>query len=309
MSLPSLLTALGVGDGADRGGEEICYPCPFHEQRTGEADEHPSFWINRNSGLNHCWSCEYQNNLVGLVMDLTGLGLWDARKHIRDHDVDTDVASGVVDFAKLPSLKVIKTLEPDYDSFINPPERALKRRGIDPDTARTFGVCWRPDRPLGAWILPIRSPKGTLWGWQVKKGQRVENHPPGIRKALTLFGLDQFRDGSLAVLVESPLDVLVLHQHGYHALASFGAEVSQEQQRLIRERTDRLLLAFDNDTPGRQGTERLLFDRRVAFIDLSVINYRHSPDAKDPGEMSGDEIELALAMAVPATKWLIEGGA
>jgi hypothetical protein len=200
---------------------------------------------------------------------------------------------------------VASTLERDYAAFGDPPEQALGRRRIDLEVCRYFGVRWEPGKPLGTWILPIRSPKRSLWGWQRKKGKNVTNHPTGVHTGLTLFGLDRFKEGSLAVLVESPLDVLVLHRHGYHALSSFGAGIGAEQLRLIRQRADRLMVAFDNDIEGRLASHRLLCDQRVRFTQTWVMNYRYTT-AKDPGEMASDELEVALEIAIPATTWLIE---
>jgi DNA primase len=305
----SLLASLGIEDVRDRGSKEISARCPAHEQRSGEREHRPDHWsINRHTGLHRCWSCGYSGSLVKLVMDMTGLGLWDAQKFIRQHNVETDRAD-VVDIANVVSaLQVTATLEADYASFTDPPERALRRRKIDLNSCAHFGVRWEEGQPLGTWILPIRHPSsGTLWGWQRKRGRRVENHPEGVRKSLTLFGLHLLQPGSLAVLTESPLDTLVVHRHGYQAVAAFGAEVSDAQLRLIQERTIRLCIALDNDTAGWLSTQRLLFDRRVAFNELLVLSYRHTT-AKDPGEMTADELDFALQMAVPAREWLIDPG-
>jgi DNA primase len=301
MSLVSLLAAL-LEDVRDTGGKEVYARCPMHEQRTGQREHRPDHWsINRTTGLHTCHSCHYSGSLPGLIMDMTGLDRWSALQLIRQHEVETD-RGHAVDVAEVVSaLKVTKTLEADYVTFSDPPPRALERRRIDLDACAYFGVRWDED----CWILPIRHSRGALWGWQAKFADHVENYPPGVRTSLTLFGLHLLKPGSLAVLVESPLDVLVVHRHGYQGVAAFGTSVSQQQLHLLRERTDRLCVALDNDRAGRDGTYRLLCDRVVHFSDLSVLSYRHSR-AKDPGDMSGDELDLALAMAVPATKWLID---
>jgi hypothetical protein len=211
----------------------------------------------------------------------------------------------VVDIAYVGSaLKVTETLEADYAAFTDPPKRALDRRRIDLDACQYFGVRWDPEE--GCWVLPIRHPRGALWGWQAKFADHVENYPPGVRTSLTLFGLHLLKPVVQTVLVESPLDALVAWRHGFGAVAAFGADVGHQQLHVLRERTDRLCLALDNDRPGRDGTFRLLSDLRVHFSDLCVFSYRYSPQAKDPGNMTRDELEIAVQMAVPATRWLID---
>jgi DNA primase len=306
--LVDLLLYLPLEDIEDRGGKEITARCPAHEQRTGRREQRPRHWsINRLTGAHHCFSCGYKGSLVRLVMDMTSLGLWDAQGLIHQFGVDTTGnTQPVLDLDRLANaLTAVEGLDDDYGAFVDPPRRALRHRGIDPEVCRHFGVRWDPEEPC--WILPIRSAKGTLWGWQRKRIKDIPlNHPAGVRTGLTLFGLDLLPNGHQVVLVESPLDVLVVHQRGHRALASFGAGVTEAQLRLIRERTDSVILALDNDVAGRQATEGMLFDLPVRFPDLRVINYRHCPDAKDPGEMSPDELELALVRAVPATTWLID---
>jgi hypothetical protein len=91
VSLVSLMMALSLEDIRDRGGTEISGRCPFHEQRTGEREHRPDHWsINRTTGLHQCWSCGYSGSLVRLVIDTTGMGLWDAQRFIHDHDVETE---------------------------------------------------------------------------------------------------------------------------------------------------------------------------------------------------------------------------
>ena len=58
-----------------------------------------------------------------------------------------------------------------------------------------------------------------------------------------------------------------------------GADVSEQQLRLLRDRTNRLCVALDDDRAGWQGTMRLLFRRDVRF-DLTVADYRRGSGAR-----------------------------
>jgi hypothetical protein len=307
MSLVSLLDTIGIERTRDTGGNEVAAWCPRHEQLTGQRERRPDHWsINRHTGLHHCFSCEYSGSLTSLIMDMTGIGPWEAKQLIRQHEVEVEASDrDIVDterLARAMSIVLNGDLRRSYSTFTNPPERALERRRISLEVCERYGVRWDDDE--GCWILPICHPRGTLWGSQKKYPDRVENYPTGVRKGLTLFGYHLLKPGLLTVLVESPLDVLVLAQHGYPAVSSFGAQHSHEQLRLIRTRSPRLLVAYDNDDQGKAATYELLRDQRITFDAVSVLNYDGCAYAKDPGEIrTRAETKSAIETAVPTQDW------
>jgi DNA primase len=166
-----------------------------------------------------------------------------------------------------------------------------------------YGVRWDPEEE--AWVLPIRSLAGDVWGYQTKSAEQVLNHPPGCPKSRTLFGLDIAMESGLddyIVLVESPLDVVYLDNLGYPAVASFGATVSNHQLRLLVSYFGAIVLALDNDGAGRAETKRVLASHWCRQLPFEVLNYSRT-QAKDPGEMSEDTFERAMETAIFATHW------
>lgn len=61
-----------------RSGREYMACCPFHNEKT------PSFHIDREKQLFHCFGCGASGNFVQLVMRLEGLGFNDAIKQLAD---------------------------------------------------------------------------------------------------------------------------------------------------------------------------------------------------------------------------------
>jgi DNA primase len=294
--IEDLLAHIGVED-VRPGDVEIAGRCPMHEKRTGEREQRPRHWsINRETGVFHCFSCDYSGTLPKLIMDMTKVGLWDAHKLVRDFDVELGEPSEVD--TRLPPPP---DLEDQLAEYGPPPERAIKHRRLNPWSVEKFQLRW--DYEESAWVLPIYGPSGDLWGWQKKTSEWVRNRPPGIKKSRTLFGIQVPRpDSVFPILVESPLDAVHLDGFGYVALASFGAAVSDLQMRLIIERFDEMVLALDNDRTGQNETRRLLRERWHHRIPIRIFNY-WGTKGKDPGELTPEEIKQGIDNSTLAGFW------
>jgi DNA primase len=290
--IEDLLEHIGVEDIRSL-GEEVQARCPMHEKRTGERERRPDHWsINRYSGAHHCFSCEYSGSLTRLIMDVAKVNLWDAHGLIRRFDVDLSDDEAPWE----PPIGMM--IETRLEDFGPPPPRALARRHLTPEVCDRYQLRW--DYEEAAWIIPIFSPSGEKWGWQTK-GSEIRNHPPGIKKGKTLFGLTVLR-GERALLVESPLDVAYLDTLGVPAVAAFGCQVSDMQLKLLVERLDALVLALDDDKAGISETFRIIREKWHHRIPISVFNYR-SLSGKDPGELSPAEVRKGLDGAVLAAFW------
>jgi DNA primase len=295
--IEDLLEHIGIEELQPR-DNEVGGRCPMHEKRTGERELHPRhFFVNRSTGAFHCFSCEYGGSLIKLIMDLTKVGLWDAYQLVRHFDVDLE--SSDEDRVWVPPVPSTD-LKTKLDQFGPPPSRAVERRHLTPESLDRFGVRW--DYEESAWIFPIYGPTGELWGWQAKNAGWVRNRPPGIRKSMTLFGLQLPRSGVYAILVESPLDAVYLDGLDYPAVASFGAGVSDAQMRLIIEHFDELILALDNDEAGRNETRRLLTEKWHHRIPIQIFDYGSSK-GKDPGELAPHQVKAAMDDLTLAAFW------
>lgn len=300
--MESALAALGIELG--RGDEEEVHGlCPKHLERTGKEDRHPSWSVNRRTGLHGCWSCGYSGNFQGLVMDmLFPNDAWSAARWIRQFGVNLEAA-----VERLYIGQPGEEDEPDLDlagrfaMHVDPPEWALKRRNLTAEACAHYGVRWddRRDR----WIIPIRRPGGELVGWQKKaeKGRYFRNFPMKTPKGETLFGFDQFPAEGAAVLLESPLDVVRLYSAGIEGgLSTYGSSYTDAQMRLLADVAREVVLAFDDDAGGYQATYLFLRGdpkkKRPAWaprFHVDLLNYQ-GIDAKDIGDMTDEEIRRAI---------------
>ncbi len=266
--------------------DELKARCPGHFTRVGKTDHRPSWSINRNSGLHHCFSCGYKGSFSSLVADTLGVSEFDA-------DLWT-LRNSKVERRSRRKKEPAPIRESALALFVEPPDSALRERQISRQAARHYGILWDPNK--SAWVLPIRLPlvtrdtseRGELIGWQHKTKHSFRNYPTGVRKSTTLFGIDVVESETI-FLVESPLDAARLYSEGFKGVvASFGVNVSKEQVELLHG-MGMVVLALDNDKPGRQAMDDLHRRYRWPVIDYSV-----APDTKDVGEMTSKQIREAI---------------
>lgn len=277
-------------------GEELHMPCPMHEARTGKPDKHPSFSVHSGVGQFNCFSCGYQGVFILLVKDALGIPYGEAVAWVRKRGGIERVKKFL---AKNENHKTLDTTQQMNEAslalFVTPPPAECEKRRFHPEDAEACGVLWDTEREM--WIFPIRDPDtGKLWGWQEKNARFFRNRPTGLAKSKTLFGLHTY-EGDRAILIESPPDVARLRAGGFPAgLAAFGAEVSDIQMSLIRDHFDTLIVALDNDKAGAEGSERLRTTWSRRGLVLKFLDYSRT-SAKDPGEMTDDEIQYAVENA------------
>jgi len=126
-------------------------------------------------------------------------------------------------------------------------------------------------------MIPIRDENGRMSGF----GARIVdpddipkflNSPetPIFSKGRLLYGLDRarkpIRTADQAVIVEGYLDVIALHQAGYENVVSpMGTALTEDQMRLLKKFTRRIVLALDPDTAGQKAVLRGLEAARSAM--------------------------------------------
>jgi len=177
-----------------------------------------------------------------------------------------------------------------YAQFAPLKESILKLRNLDPAVAQRFGIRW--DTENKAMTLPIVTPLGELRGWQCKKTGNVWSYPTGVKTHDTFFGIER-AFASTALIVESPSDVARFHSVydgiDINCLGAFGANLGDEQLRLLSRRFDKVIIALDNDDAGRYHTKRLA--AQLPSLREGTWFWVYEDDApKDIGEMSNEQI-------------------
>jgi DNA primase len=175
------------------------------------------------------------------------------------------------------------------------------------------------DRFRNRIMFPIRDARGRMAGFGARIVDPADvpkflNTPqtPLFDKGRLLYGLDKarkaIRAADQAVIVEGYLDVVALHQGGFaNAVSPMGTALTEDQLRLLKRSTRRMVLALDPDRAGDQATLRGLTLAREAmdreadpvFDARGLVRYEGRldadvrvvtlPEGKDPDEVVGED--------------------
>lgn len=144
----TLSTLIAKSVKLQRAGKEFRACCPFHNEKT------PSFYVNDDKGFYHCFGCGAHGDAIRWMTDQRGLPFIDAVKELAQAagldmpEQDRRAAE------KAERAKGLHELMGDaaawFTERLNGIEGAearavLQRRGITPETARTFGLGFAPD--------------------------------------------------------------------------------------------------------------------------------------------------------------------
>lgn len=291
--IPAALDKLGI-DYEIRGNEAAAC-CPAHD------DMHPSWSINLDTGMHHCFACGFGGGVATLIRQVTGKSWGDARQWQKQQRARS--AWRPAHRPQPAADSMWKYTEAALHMLDDAPAERLSARRLTLDSARAYGIKWNTQKE--SWVLPIRDGTGKLMGWQEKSEHVFRNKPRTVRKSETLFSPGAAAHGSGSILVESPLDASRLLAAGFAGgRGSFGVSVSDQQLAALWNIDGPVIFALDNDPAGVRETHRLLRlgldTRRVRMLNYSQVT------VKDPGEMTDQEISWGLENALARREWLAQ---
>src|SRR5258706_2170137 len=165
-------------------------------------------------------------------------------------------------------------------------------------TAREDGK--RYDKFRNRIMISIRDENGKMAGFGARivdpnDVPKFLNSPetPIFSKGRLLYGLDRarkpIRTADQAVIVEGYLDVIVLHQAGYENVVSpMGTALTEEQLRLLKKFTRKIVLALDPDTAGQKAVLRGLAAARSAMDHEGELGFDARGLLKNEARLKAD---------------------
>jgi DNA primase catalytic core len=148
-------------------------------------------------------------------------------------------------------------------------------------------------------VFPIHDNEGPLVAYAGRSIDGSEPRylfPPGFRKSQVVFNLHRAvgEAAECAIVVEGFFDCLRVHQAGYrNVVALMGANLSDAQEKLLRERFQQLVLMLDGDEAGRRASQQVAARLR-GKVSLSMVGL---PSGRQPDQLSNEEIERILSRA------------
>lgn len=296
-------------------GDEMTALCPNPQH----FDSSPSWSINMDTGKHHCFSCGFGGSFQWLVQIRRGIRSGEAMAWIKTRKIRI----AVVDEPEI--VKDAPVREMDLWPFTEPPEERLQERGISAESCEALEILWNEEK--NRWVFVLRDPwTDRLIGWQ-EKGVGVDkdlviNYPPKVKKASTVFGYRNLRstgtDGSCVVL-ENPVKAGRVWDAGQKRVVSTcGSSFTDYQiNDLLWPVADEVILMLDNDAAGHKAMHRFIMQNPYARTSTYIFNYGngrtengayiHTPDGRDPGDLSYTDITYGINRATPAAFSYFEG--
>lgn len=271
--------------------------CPFCEK-------YGSFYIDEKTGDFICFKCDERGrHLVGIVACVEKLSWLEAKKFILKRLFETRRKETLPTLAqKIRDLREVGDTEEEEKIIELPKEFIpvykkgkwkyplyLKERGIKKKTAKTwgFGFCNR-GRYRNRVIIPIKCPAGESFTSRDVTGLLKPKYlnPVCNFQSHLLLGWEFVDVKSDLVLVEGPLDAVMLWQYGIQALALGGKVLHQQQIKM--------LLSCPNDTSitimldPEEKTAPFLVAKQLIF-KFERVYVATLPDGVDPGSSTKEQ--------------------
>lgn len=298
--------------------EESQHYCPLPYGQHKNGDTTGKFFINRERKVYNCWVCG-GGSLLSLVCELKDIPPEDAVDYLwtftrpRDQSLEEfkdDILQVLVEESYeeevLPhySNRVLDKYESEHEWF--------EDRNISQKVRDAYGVKFAPDAKrygpdkevyIGPSIVLPHYWDGRLVGWQNRwleadrpKWVPKYTNTPDLPKKTTLFGWDQIKDEQEVpiIIVESVPTVLFLASQGLPAVATFGANVSEEQLAHLRRFQSGVIVAPDNDPAGANCAYQITseLERFIPVMQLPPVQGDEGADLGDlqPNQL-GDFLE------------------
>ena len=263
IDVPRLLALLDVRT-EERSRGDLWAACPF----PGHAEEEPSWHIDAETGLNHCFGCHRGGSaadFVAEVVEFSGYGAavaWMREKGVFEEQRGI---AGVVVVSRLPVRTSGGLDEPNgidagpLDDWPAPIRRYALRRGLTVAQAGRWGVAAGiVGRMRSRLWLPLRGRNGRLLNWTARA---IDDRTPRYRNpsrdegpdVAAVFGEAGWPDGPAdheVVVTEGELNALACERAGARFIAALGGSSLDPQQIAKVARFGRIKLMFDPDRAG-----------------------------------------------------------
>jgi DNA primase len=273
-----------------------------------------SFVMNPETGLWYCHTGECGGgDIYTLVRKLKGCSFREAVQEVADIS-GIDISNMEVVSKKEEHVKELSTWfkrmkewnkrdEALAYSFDEEVKEVTKFRDFSEETLSHFGVFYvekiKLDKSDGQHYhlykrlgVPIIQ-DGVQVGISLRKTRENDfpkwsHQPISIRVANLLYNYDSIINGEPIVVVEGAFDVWAFHEIGINAVATYGANISDEQYRMLMRTGSDLVFAFDGDEAGLGATNKAI-ERFRNKANCYCIDFEQN---QDPASISREELKI-----------------
>lgn len=317
-SIAYVLQQMGV-ETAQMSGEWVRCSCPLAPwKHAGGTDSRPSFGVREDKGISgvHCFACGFSGGLLSLVWEYGRHAIeeriWTVEdmKQLEDFVILAEDEDVVEPPTRVPSSQVV--IDEKLRDCLNRMHPYFESRGIDEDTVGRwelgyveeyvdeetgYDMVQRVLFPVYERKEKLLSLRGIVGRTYVDEEPKYKNVPPRFPKSEYLYGAWLIEDQRRIVVVEGPIDCVVLNQRlieagmgeEFFAVALLGASPSKVQMSMLCDMSDEVVCMLDNDPSGRLGTQKLI-DGLDALVVVSVVDW--PDDVKDPDDVGADVVSM-----------------
>lgn len=193
-------------------------------------------------------------------------------------------------------------------------KKVMAKHDVNPAELSRAGA---PERFFDRIMFPIFDVLGNVIAFTGRALGDAEpkyiNSPetPVFNKSRVLYGLNfakgAIKDKDYVVLVEGQMDVIALHQAGaQNTVASSGTAITETQLLILSKYTTNFMLAFDNDTAGKQTTRKTIELLIKNDLNNKIIDFGSHKDAGELFEKSPADWPKAVKTAKEGVDWLLD---
>lgn len=293
-------------------GKNYVALCPFHP------DKNPSLNISKEKGLFHCFGCGEGGNIYNFIMKIENVSFERAVEIVAKW-ANVEVPQFEYSEDKKKVFDIHEKLTEYFNKKLIENKEILSylfERGLDLKSIEKFKLGFAPKsiveflnenkkegidiRDTGIFpyshfveriMFPIRNVSGKIVGFsgRAMKGEMpkyINSTEKFFKKGETLYGLYEGKEAILktkeAILVEGYMDVIILSKNGIeNCVSSMGTSFTEDQAKILKRFSDRVIISFDPDIGGIEGTKRALEIAEKYNFEIKILSL---PENLDPDE-------------------------
>lgn len=336
-----VLDEIGLRIEGETSEDFLCF-CPYHNNHST-----PSFAISFETGLFFCFNpaCNVTGNLLDLAQYVGKMTFFQAARLIKRAEVVTDFSSRIESlFEEKPEFEsfdpgLIEDRHTDLWKSKKALDYLMQERGFTEETLKYFKIGYSAKRDLI--MVPMHDPDGMpvgVIGRSPSVTEKIFKNSKGLPTSKTLFNYHRAkRSNGTGVIVEASFDVMRIHQAGTPgAMGLLMGHFSKFHKQLIERSFDKLIIMTDNDPPKfyddcakcrrkgfvlccghRPGLElgskisNELTGKRIYWSWYDEDRWPRIEGkkifAKDPGDMTDDQIRQCIRNAKPNYEYQLLG--
>lgn len=260
------------------GKKDVLCLCPFHE------DKEPSFSVNVETGLYFCHACGEKGNAIQFIQKKEGLDFKAALQRLKADEgiTDTTPPSAAKKAPPAPPRSAFLSLDQvkNLHSMLVKKEAVLKKfqskYGLDLPTIEKHLLGFQNEH----FVIPIEIEPG-YWFYKEHKGiqsrgAKVSLYPAGVIKEVLPF----------IVIAEGEFKALLLNQLGFPSVSGTGGANTWKKEWNSLFAGLNVIMAYDNDEPGRQGALRAAESLRGTAKSVKAVQWPSSMDTREKKDVT-----------------------